>query len=179
MDGTHPDVLATKASLKEVMESEVRILRELLGSMYEEQQAHLTNNAESLRTLLSARERLLVEMSELRDNRLSLVSQLHQQLRGDDATCNPDEPEALNLLTEFASTDACEILSLRDQMLALLDQMTEQGNRNNYLLEGKVAHTKELLQRIHPNEPHPTYSASGSVQKKAVKTKVSIINREV
>ncbi len=178
MDGTHPEVMETKKTLKEVMSREIRILRELLGSMYEEQQSHLTNNIEVLKTLLKDRERLLSAMAKEREDRLQLIAHLYKLLKGKELEKN-DEHESLDILTEYASAESCEILMLRDQMLALLEQMTEQGNRNNYLLESKVSNTKELLRRVHPADPNPTYGRTGNVQKQKVKTKVTIINREV
>ncbi len=177
MDGTERRVKETKVALKEVMGREIDVLRELLGSMYEEQQAHLQNNPSTIKSLLVQREKMLQTMAREREERLILVAKLYELLTGEDLD-EQDEHESLDILREYASSESCEILILRDQMLALIEQMTEQGTRNNYLIEGKIAHTRELLQRIHPSQPNPTYSKEG-IQRKGPKTKVSIINREV
>jgi flagellar biosynthesis/type III secretory pathway chaperone len=180
MEENNPEVGETEVALKDVMNREIRILRELLGSIYEEQQAHLTNNINGLKELQTQREQLLQKMANERETRLVLVSRLYELLTdGAQGSSSLDEHECLDILTEHASSESCEILMLRDQMIALIDQMTEQGNRNNYLLEGKISHTKELLQRIHPPNPNTTYGASGHMKKTKVKTKIRIINQEV
>jgi flagellar biosynthesis/type III secretory pathway chaperone len=178
MDGTSPQVMEAKYSLKEIMNREVRLLRELLASLYEEQQAHLSNSAEQIKQLLKTRENLTGQIANERENRLSTVKRLQDLLGISDPQNTEDEHDTLSILMDNASSISCEILSLRDEMLALIDQMTQQGNRNNYLIQGKISHTRELLQQIHPKDPNMTYGAGGSMQKKSVKTKISTINKE-
>ena len=169
-----------KGELRELMDREISILRELLSSMREEQQILVENRAEQLKHHMEKREPILKAMAEHREKRLELIKELyislgHEIKEGEEI----DDKESLSILTEYASAESCGILVLRDQMLALLDELTSQTNRNNFLIENKLSTTKEFLTQLHPSDPNMTYGDKGTLKKKGTKTKVRIINQEV
>ncbi len=165
-------------SLREVMSREIRVLRELLANMQSEQQCHLNNDPETLKQVLGQREPLVQHLAEDRDHRLKLISELATALKKEIPEDQEIDTElSLELLKDYADEESCEVLLLRDQMLALLEQLRNTNGQNNYLIENKLSHTKELIQRLHPADPNTTYGAQG--KKQAKKTTVTVINQEV
>ena len=169
-----------KESLKSIMDAEIGIMREVLGSMLDEQEAILHNNTEALKKVLSERESCVFRMSEAREQRMEIVKELSKALGGEESRDGQmgKQVDLENLLNQ-ADSDSLEILSLRDQILALIERMNTQNGRNSYLLENRVAFHKELMRRLQPEEKNPTYDVQGDYRKKQKMAAVAIINREV
>lgn len=170
----HP--VGTESALQETMEREVGVLREILSSMRQEQQAIIHNDAELVKTISTDRESLINVLYRCREKRNKLMKQLTHtltaQMEGD--ICKSTLEEIL----KNSPTGGCEILSLREQILSLVDQLKKQGDRNSYLLENRVYLTKEMIRRLYPDNKNPMYSAQGTLAQRA-KTTVMVINREV
>ena len=171
-------IRAIRAQLKESMTREISVMRELLHNLQQEQEAHLSNQIEQLRAVLRQRQEINGAFTECRQVRLDLM-----QAMADSAGRNVmvegamDEEKSMALVMEFAGSESCEIMLLRDQMLALLDQLKSLTNRNNYLIEHKLHQTKDLLKRLQPSNPNTTYGSSGAVSVKTAT--LPILNQEV
>lgn len=165
--------------LRPLMQREIALMRELLSSMEAEQQALLKGDAEQLKEVITAREPLIETMSEVRNQRIEALFSLaleHELTL--DAQGQLTEEICHEILTLYANGECCEILGLRDQMLALIEAMKEQSSTNNYLLKSKIDTTRQLIQRLHPDDPNKTYNKTGSVQKKVATATVAVVNKE-
>lgn len=173
------DLKAIKESLQSIMSTEIDIMRDVLGNMLDEQEAILHNNTEALKLVLADREPRIFRMNEAREQRIEIVKELSKSLGGE---VSNDEQMGkqidLDVLLDQVDSDSIEILSLRDQILALLEQMNTQNARNSYLLENRVAFHQELMRRLQPEEKNPTYDVQGDYRKKQKTAAVTIINRE-
>jgi len=164
-----------KGLLRDVLARETTILRELLGNMHEEQEAILRGDTEMLKAVMAGREPLMVTLFECRTKRLRAIQSL-PFARALDGNLSED---VVDSLAEDGCPTSCEILSLRDQILAIIEKVKMQNERNRYLLQNKVYLTREMIRRIYPGEENATYSAKGTLGKTKVKTAVTVINREV
>jgi flagellar biosynthesis/type III secretory pathway chaperone len=159
--------------LAKIMYREVSILREILGNMREEQHTLLNNKADHLKSVLEQREQLLHNMVSARNQRTGKVHEIAT------LTDKLQEGDLLSVVLDPADPSSLELLSLRDQLLALLGQLNDQNTRNNYLLQNKIEFNKELIQRLSPKEENPTYSRKGALDAQNKKTLLTLINREV
>lgn len=167
-----------RKNLKEVMSREIQLMRELLSNLNHEQEAHLNNAPEMLRAVLREREPITETLAEARQTRIDLIYELADLGSKDveeDGEIN--EEKSLAVVMEYAGEESCEILLLRDQMLALLEQLRTISARNNYLVQHRLDHTKNLLNSLQPANPNTLYGVSGA---KRVKTAtLPIVNQEV
>lgn len=166
---------AMQEELESVMEREVRVLREMLSSIQLEQEALLENDADKVRTLNLEREAIAEELQMGRARRKDLLKNIGQTL----GLPEGDDRHILALLQEYMGAENCSLLSIRDQMLSLLEQIEKQHQRNNYFLEKKVQRTRRLMERLRPEDPNKTYGRGGHMVKTKVKTKTTLLNREV
>jgi flagellar biosynthesis/type III secretory pathway chaperone len=166
-------------SLQSIMNTEISIMREVLGNMLDEQGAILHNNTEALKLVLSDREPRIFRMNEAREQRIEIVKELSKSLGGEVSHDGQmgKQIDLENILNQ-ADSDSIEILYLRDQIVALLEKMNTQNTRNSYLLENRVAFHKEFMRRLQPEEKNPTYDVQGDYKKKQKIAAVTIINRE-
>jgi flagellar biosynthesis/type III secretory pathway chaperone len=168
-----------KKSLKSILSTEIEFMREVLGNMSEEQEAILNNNTENLKKVLSERETHMCRMNEARVQRIEIVKEFSFILHGVESWDGQMGTQMdLDKLLDKVDSDSCEILTLRDQILALLEKMNTQNGRNNYLLENKIKFNRELMSQLQPEEKNPTYDLQGDVKKKTKVATVTIINRE-
>ncbi|MBN9377451.1 MAG: hypothetical protein BGO14_10185 [Chlamydiales bacterium 38-26] len=134
--------------LKNAMSSLVSILREILANMEEEHLALLVQDAPSFQTIICNRTPLLDSMQSFRSSMVMEINKLKDL-----------HPEILNLESELdrlknlsllAGADNIELLTLRDQILALTEQMEKQNSCNNYLLCNQVSNTANGLLALDP-----------------------------
>lgn len=179
MHSADTELKAHYKQLKDGMDREVRVMRELLGNMREEQDALLVSNPANLKRIMQEREPLMTMLLDCRTKRLNTLQTIaHTQ--GIDANADYSlTPEAFETLCQDAHDDGCTILNLREQIVALLTQVKKQSARNNYLIENKVAMTKELIRRLYPDDKQATYSKDGTVGQRNRVATVTIINKEV
>jgi flagellar biosynthesis/type III secretory pathway chaperone len=168
------DVKEIHEELNMFMKREATVMRELLDSVHYEQQVLLLNETETLKELHISRDDVMKCLLNVRQKRIEAVD----ELKAHPSNCqNTDQSDLLELLSNDNSL-TCEIISYRDQMLALYEQISLQTERNNYLIKNKISMTKEMLDRLHPTPAHPTYNNSGVIKTKEQQVKVALINQE-
>jgi len=172
-------VEAAKKQLKEVMSREITLMRELLSNMNEEQQAILKNDPEALKAIMKNREPMIDALFECKKHRDKEVKVLSDSAHIATSIDGDLPPDAIKTILQGNDVLSCEILTLRDQILALVEQMQKQNERNNYLLQNKVYLTKEMIRRLYPNDDNTTYSNDGTLEAKKKRNTVMVINREV
>jgi hypothetical protein len=114
--------------LKEALQKEVHIMRELLANMHQEELSLLLNDQGSLNELLEQRSRIIERLSTLRLSRIAATEKIEKIISKE----NTPTTERILPPDEDTST---EILSLRDQLMALTEQMNRQQSQNQYLTE--------------------------------------------
>lgn len=118
------------------MNSLVKILREVLSNMEEEQKAILDQNPSIFQQIMNNRESLIHEMQKTRRfiiKEIDQLSSLHPEIPLFDS-----EKDKLMNLAQLVGEDRVELLSLRDQIIALIDKMENQNVSNHVLLGNKT-----------------------------------------
>lgn len=119
-------------ALKMAMSALVNVLRELLANMEEEQYAIMAQNAPAFQVIMNSREPLLNSMQAFRGAMVQEINKL-KDLHPEHADFESDQ-ERLKNLARLAGADNIELLTLRDQILALSEQMEKQNTYNKLLL---------------------------------------------
>lgn len=127
--------------LKETLQKEVNIMRELLANMHQEELSRLLNDQGSLQQLLQQRSVIVDRLGSLRKNRLDTSDRIEK-------ITDKDQPVDDEMSTE--------ILSLRDQLFALTEQMNRQQSQNQYLIE----HPEHIQTLAEQTLPRPKRKAS-------------------
>lgn len=122
--------------LTTTMASLVNVLRELLANMEAEQHAILIQDAPAFQVIMSNRSPLLDSMQICRQAMVSEIGKL--QLLHPEVVDIVSERDRLMNLAQLAGEENFELLTLRDQILALTEQMDKQNLRNNFLLNNQV-----------------------------------------
>lgn len=112
--------------LQAVMKRELETMRQLLANMSLEEQFILRKEQRYWGPMMEERTQLIAQLSEIRQNRIVVIEQLES------LTHHTNAP--LEELLPPQDTNSWEILSLRDQMMTLLDRMNLQSSRNEMLL---------------------------------------------
>ena len=99
--------------LQVLLKKEISAMREVLANMHQEELSLMLGDQNTLRLVLDERSKLLAQLSDLRLARIEISKKIK---------------------TEGDLTLHCEILSLRDQILALVERMNFQNLRNVFLL---------------------------------------------
>ncbi len=113
--------------LQLVMKRELEAMRQLLDNMNLEEQFILRKEKKYWSSMMEERTHLLEELSAIRQDRTIATEKLEALTRHANAP--------LEELLPQQDTNSWEILSLRDQMVTLLDRMTLQTSRNEMLLQ--------------------------------------------
>lgn len=125
--------------LKKGLEKEIRITRELLSNMHQEEVSLMLHDVGNMNQILQMRYQMLETLSELRLNRLSTTDKIEKIA----ATKNKN-PSLEEILPPHEETSS-EILSLSDQLMALTERMNRQHTQNQRLTElGEHAHYPQL-----------------------------------
>jgi hypothetical protein len=146
----------THAELQQSMKKEIETMREILANLHQEELSLMSKDKIAWAHVIEERAKLLSQLSDLRDSRLQTTLKL-QSLAFPQGSPG-DVPLEQLLPAEDASS--CETLSLRDQMVALLDRLNLQSNRN------------ELLSTI--SERHEQAPVLQQEQPKKKKSKISV-----
>jgi len=125
------------------MQHEIRLMREILANMHEEQEAILETFKEKLVAIMQARKELFNELVKVRTLRMNSVQTLATLLSQGNGERLFSEKEGLTTLLANDSDEACEILSLRDQMVALVEKMNEQNCRNSDLVKHQIVYPNQ------------------------------------
>ncbi len=149
--------------LKETMTLLVKILREILTNMEEEQHIMLMQDNLVGMRIINQRSVLMTAMHDCRNTLTKELEKL--KVIHDD---EENELEILKNLAHMIGEDKIDLLILRDQILALTEKVEQQYGRNGYptgenIKETEARHYKSLKRRIYPKK-HP-------VQKKKILVK--------
>lgn len=115
----------THAQLQMIMRREISTLRELIDNLQQEECMILKKETIDRTQLIYQRQILVQQLSDLKQRRFSTIESLQTQ------THQKDSP--LEKLLPLKNESSWEILSLRDQILALIDRMSLQSSRNEML----------------------------------------------
>src|SRR5271156_942422 len=110
--GDAKEWISLHEQLKEALQKEVNIMRELLANMHQEELSLLLNDQGSLHELLEQRSRIIERLSTLRMTRIEATEKIEKIIAHE----NTPTMESLLPFDEDAST---QILSLREQLMAL------------------------------------------------------------
>jgi hypothetical protein len=112
--------------LQQVMKRELETMRQLLDNMNLEEQFILRKEKKYWSSMMEERNHLIEDLNAIRQNRIIVTKKLEMQAQQWDAP--------LEQLLPSEDTNTWEILSLRDQMVTLLDRMNLQTSRNEMLV---------------------------------------------
>ncbi len=127
----------THEKLQQVMKRELETMRNLLDNMHQEEQFLLRNEKKYWSSMMEERTQLIQQLNSIQEDRQIVTKKLETLTRREHAP--------LEELLPAQDTNSWEILSLRDQMLTLLDRMNLQTSRNEMLLH--LAQTPTLAQQ--------------------------------
>jgi flagellar biosynthesis/type III secretory pathway chaperone len=113
--------------LQDLMKKEIETMRQLLANMCQEEMFILRQETSLIQQLMEERAHLIDHLSSLRQNRLTTTEHLESIVQP-----NP-EGSSLEALLPLNNENSWNLLSLRDQMIALLDRMNLQCSRNEML----------------------------------------------
>lgn len=148
--------------LKDSLQKEVALMREVLANFHQEEFSLLMNEKEKWAVVMEQRSDMIVALALLRRTRIQ-ATQMLQELAKDKLK----KPQ-ISYQELFAQEDiiGSEILSLLDQVLALIQKLNLQNCRNDFLFyEVKNAHELPLHCPYPPPAP--------AVQAKRKKTSVA------
>ena len=114
--------------LKEALQKEVNIMRELLANMHQEELSLLLNDQGSLHELLEQRCIIIERLSTLRTRRIEATEKIEKIV-------SKEKPPTVEHILPSDDETSTQILSLRDQLMALTEQMNRQQSQNQYLTE--------------------------------------------
>lgn len=143
--------------LEKSLKQEIGVMREMLANMRQEEASLLAGDKTSWNQIMIARSSLLVCLYELRSQRFHATEILETLAKNakrpfEELLCRADE-------------DACEILSMREQLTALMEKMNQQNMRNSSLEAREFNSAKQNLLY-----PAPVLAASLKRNKTAIAT---------
>lgn len=169
---------AVSNELEGVLKREVKILQNLIDSLQKENDALLENHAEKVKHLTGEREEIVKALLETKNKRFELIKKLIEVLNLSEKEAITEE-NCLTALEKYAEETCGTIKILRDQIIELLERIAVYSERNSYLLKHKIHITRDLIDKLHPQDLNTTYSPQGKVGKKAKKVSTAtIINQE-
>lgn len=121
--------------LTDAMTSLVNVLRELLANMEEEQHAIVVQDASAFQIVMNYRSPLLKSMESCRKTMVEEIEKLQKLHPIVEELVS--EKDLLMNLAQLAGAENVELLTLRDQIMALTEEMDKQNARNNFLLNNK------------------------------------------
>ena len=113
-------------SLQISMASLVKVLRDLLSNMKEEQQAVLIQDMFSAQVVVNQRSAIFNSMTDYRQAMMRDIDQL--LVKKEEFFEGDLEREKLMRLSQIIGEDQIELLTLRDQILALMDSINNQND---------------------------------------------------
>jgi hypothetical protein len=149
----------THFALSASLEKEIRLMREILTTLHQEELALLENQMRRWKKVMRHHSDLILELKLLRDIRLALGKDLVELA----AILGKEE------LFPHEEESSCEVLSLLDQCLALLSRINLQNCRNGALFE-QVKHRGHIPLSTCPC-PHPLHLAPRKKTAVALDTK--------
>ena len=157
--------LQIKESLKESMQKEVNLMREVLTNLFQEESSLFQHHPNSETFFIQDRFPMIEKLKLFKIHRETAIQNL--------ITLSPENEKNVPIFEFLFSNDddSCEILLLIDQLIALTDKINEQHMRNQNLsqqIQHLVAFTNTL--------PYPTQTGAFSTSKK--KTLATLLRDE-
>lgn len=121
----------THLQLQDAMKKEIETMRAILGNMKEEEHFLVHKDKVAWSYTMEARNQLLQRLSEVQKYSQKLASNLQQMVLPHKGL----KPCSLEEILPRDDENRSETLSLRDQILALIDRMNLQSSRNEMLFE--------------------------------------------
>ena len=166
-----------------LMKQEIAIMRDILSSMQEEQEALLHNDTVRLKKVMEKQAPLVDQMMPIRQQRLERLK-IVAESKGfpvenvEEVSIETQQELTTSSIWECIGPEWVSVLSLRDQLVALLEALRDQAQKNNYLIQNKVSLTRQVVERLQEGSDSATYKLDGTYQKKAQTTTVTLINKE-
>ena len=112
------------SQLKTSLQQEISAMREVLASLCEEELSRQLNDQVKTDQVISHRNLMIDRLNHLRSIREQAI-ELLEKIFG--------RPATFEELFPIEEPENCEILSLRDQMLALIERINQQNTRNQHV----------------------------------------------
>ncbi len=125
--------------LRQTMQQEVSLMRELLANLHQEEVSLMLQDHGAYHSLVQQKSEMVERLSRLRLFREKTIAHICEILGPKQ---NRFEPEQILPDSDEIS---CEIINLRDQIVALREKMSRQLSRNEHLTE----HPEHLLSLHH------------------------------
>lgn len=147
-----------ETDLCNAMSKEIYALRELLANLQAEQHSLLAQDNISMQQILKDRSLLIDHMQEWREKIIADIKALGMMMKIDfKDTAEISITEWLSMIIDIVGHEHCEILTLRDQILSLVDRIERQNSRIHYLLDLKASNTNssspQMLPKSMPQKP--------------------------
>jgi hypothetical protein len=120
---------ALHTTLKEALQKEVHLMRELLSNLHQEELSLMFHDDGSLNHILQQRSQIVDRLSTLRLHRIKTTEEIEKMV-----SSSPQAPSVDQLLPPHEDSSS-EILSLRDQLMSLTERMNKQNSLNVHLAE--------------------------------------------
>lgn len=130
LDKEHPAWNESHETLRNSLQKEIHLMREILANMHEEELSLLLNDKGSWNQVMQNRFNLIERLSVLRQDRILATQKVESLAK---SLTNTPLPLPLEKILPMDDVTSCEILSLRDQLFALIERMNKQNGRNDYL----------------------------------------------
>lgn len=156
-NGAHRDLMS-------ILQKEINLMREILANMHQEELSLLTYDKEEWTKVMEERSDMIVKLKDLRLERLKQAKDLKILF-----TQKVEEKNTLRIeIFPLEIDTSSEILSLLDQLIALIDRMNLQNCRNEFLF-----HQVKNLTQIPLHCPYPPPHLQPA-SKRATRNKTSI-----
>jgi hypothetical protein len=115
--------------LRIALQKEIHLMREILANLHQEELSLLLNDKGSWAQLMEERSQMIYRLSNLRIARMNATEKLQI------ITSEKGEKKDFSLehLLPIDDENSCEVLSLRDQLMALTEKMNFQNSLNQNL----------------------------------------------
>lgn len=149
--------------LKTSLQKEVALMREALANFHQEEFSLLMNERENWAKVMEQRSDMVINLSNLRQERIRATKELQKLAK------ETLKKTTISFQELFAQEDVIsgEILSLLDQILALVQKLNLQNARNDFLFY-EVRNSHELP--LHCPYPPPTPQAQAKKKKTSLAT---------
>ena len=153
--------ITPKENLKNTLQMEISVMRELLSNLREEELALMNSNLSDWELVMARRSDMVINLQDLRNQRRVATC----------AVLDKDQSPLDIPLEQLISPDdeySCELTSLLDQLLALIERLNLQNCRNDQLFD-QARHLKQLP--LYCSYPHPNFQPPTARRRQGVKTK--------
>lgn len=117
--------------LKQSMQKEVHLMRDLLANLLQEELSLLMHDRGTWNHVMEERSKIVANLGSWRSLRLKATEKLTELF----LPKKMGKEIPLEELLPTQDENSCEILSLRDQLMALADRMNHQSSRNQNLFK--------------------------------------------